>query len=153
MRILVFSDSHGRVQPMLDAVEIYRPDAVFHLGDVVQDGEKVSLAFPKVPFYRVRGNCDEDRPDCAEENVIRLDGKTIFCLHGHTRYVQSTLTYAVAEARAEGADLLLYGHTHRPLEDDYDGLSVINPGAVKDGSCALLTWEGTGKIHCLHLSL
>lgn len=153
MRILVFSDSHGRVQPMLDAVEIYRPDAVFHLGDVVRDGEKVSLAFPKVPFYQVRGNCDEDRPDRTEESVIRLDGKTIFYLHGHTRYVQSTLTYAVAEAKAKGADLLLYGHTHRPQKDDRDGLLAVNPGAVKDGLCALLTWEGAGEIRRLPLHL
>ena len=33
MRILVLSDSHGRVGPMEEAVEAVRPQQIFHLGD------------------------------------------------------------------------------------------------------------------------
>ena len=153
MRALVFSDSHGRVQPMLDAVELYRPDVIFHLGDVVRDGEKVRLAFPQTPFYQVRGNCDWDRADQETEGVARLAGKTVFYLHGHTQYVKSGLTHAVARARALGADLLLYGHTHRPQEDDCGGLLAVNPGAIQDGLCALLTWTEDTPIHRLPLYL
>ena len=32
MRILVLSDSHGRVGPMEEAVEAVRPQQIFHLG-------------------------------------------------------------------------------------------------------------------------
>ena len=141
MRALVFSDSHGRVAPMLEAVELYQPDVLFHLGDVVRDAEKVKLAFPKVPFYQVRGNCDWGCGDYEEEGVARLAGKTVFYLHGHTQYVKSGLTHAVAKGRSLGADLMLYGHTHVPMERDYDGLLAVNPGAIQDGRCALLTWE------------
>ena len=153
MNILVFSDSHGRVQPMLDAVDIYKPDAIFHLGDVVRDAEKVRAAFPQIPFYQVQGNCDWGRADCESEGVARLEGKTVFYLHGHTQYVKSGLTHAVAKAKSLGADLILYGHTHRAQEDDYDGLLAVNPGAIQDGRCALLTWEASGEIHRLPIYL
>lgn len=153
MRALVFSDSHGRVRPMLDAVELYRPDVIFHLGDVVRDGEKVRTAFPQLPFYQVQGNCDLGWPQCPLESVARLEGKTVFYLHGHTRHVKAGLTYAVAAAQAVEADLLLYGHTHVPLEAHYDRLLAVNPGAIQDGRCALLNWEGDGEITRLPLSL
>ena len=153
MRALIFSDSHGRVQPMLDAVDVYKPDVIFHLGDVVRDAEKVKGAFPKIPFYQVQGNCDLGRANCDTEGVARLEGKTIFYLHGHTQYVKMGLTHAVAKAKSLGADLLLYGHTHVPMETDYDGLLAVNPGAIQDGRCALLTWERAGEIHRLPIYL
>ncbi len=148
MRALVFSDSHGRVGPMQDAVERYGPEAVFHLGDVVRDAENLRLCCPGIPFYQVRGNCDWMGDGYETEGVARLAGKSVFYLHGHTRYVKSGPGLAVAQARAVGADLLLFGHTHAPLAAWYDGLLAVNPGAALDGCCALLTWEGEGKIDC-----
>lgn len=149
MRILVFSDSHGRVSPMIDAVELYRPDVAFHLGDVVRDGENLRLACPELTLYQVQGNCDLGRADCETEGVARLGGKTVFYLHGHTRYVKSGIGPAVTAAQAVGADILLFGHTHRPLHAQYDGLLAINPGAVRDGRCALLTWESGGPVQVI----
>ena len=146
MRALVFSDSHGRVRPMLDAVELYQPDVIFHLGDVVRDADRIKAAFPQLPFYQVQGNCDWGQTGYETEGIARLEGKTVFYLHGHTQYVKSGLSHAVAKARSLGADLLLYGHTHRPQEDDFEGLLAVNPGAIQDGRCALLTWEGAGEI-------
>lgn len=153
MRALVFSDSHGRVQPMLDAVATYRPDVVFHLGDVVRDGDQVRAAYPDLPFYQVPGNCDFLGGRMEREGVARLEGKTVLYLHGHTRYVKSGLGPAVAQAKALGADLLLFGHTHRPLAADYGDLLAVNPGAIQDGRCALLTWERAGAIQHIPLQL
>lgn len=138
---------------MLDAVELYRPDAVFHLGDVVRDGQKVRQTFPHLPFYQVQGNCDLGRADCESEAVARLEGKTIFYLHGHTQFVKAGLTHAVARAQALEADLLLYGHTHVSLETQYGALLAVNPGAILDGRCALLTWEGAGEVQRLPIYL
>ena len=38
MDILVLSDSHGAVAPMVRAVELARPDLILHLGDCWRDG-------------------------------------------------------------------------------------------------------------------
>lgn len=151
MRVLVFSDSHGRTRPMLDAVELYRPEAVFHLGDVVRDTKELREAFPQLPFYQVQGNCDLGRADCETEGVARLAGKTVFYLHGHTRHVKLGMGPAVVAAQAVGADLLLFGHTHVPMEARYERLLAVNPGAIQDGCCALLTWEPGGEIQVVPL--
>ena len=39
----------------------------------------------------------------------------------------------VYAARERGADILLYGHTHRPLTDYEDGLHILNPGSLRAG--------------------
>lgn len=153
MRILVFSDSHGRVGPMQDMIETYGADAVFHLGDVVRDGDKLQELYPKLPFYRVAGNCDWSLQGTELEKVAHLGGKTIFYLHGHTQQVKSGPRVAVQTAQALGAELLLFGHTHRPLCQRYDGLLAVNPGAAQDGLGALLTWEPGGEIKHIPLSI
>ncbi len=148
MKILVFSDSHGRVEPMVDAVELYRPDVAFHLGDVVRDAEKLRLACPKLDLRQVAGNCDWGRTDYETEGVARLEGKTVFYFHGHTAGVKLGPGQAVSRARSVGADILLFGHTHRPFHERYDDgrLLAVNPGAIQDGRCALLMWDGAGEI-------
>lgn len=149
VRVLVFSDSHGRVQPMLDAVERYRPDMAFHLGDMVRDGEELRRAYPRLTLYQVRGNCDYGETGCQTEGMAQLEGKSVFYLHGHTRQVKSGSGPAVAAARAAGADILLFGHTHRTLCQRYGEVLAVNPGAVLDGRCALLTWNGAGEVVCI----
>lgn len=145
MKILVFSDSHGRVGGMLDAVEREKPDAIFHLGDLADDGEQVRFAYPDIPFYAVEGNCDRfSRGDF--EGVARLEGKTIFYLHGHTQGVKTNTDRAVLKAFDLGADLLLYGHTHRAEVTRVGQLLVVNPGAVMSGRGAVLEWKKDGEI-------
>ncbi len=153
MRILVFSDSHGRVGPMQELMERYVPDAVFHLGDVVRDGERLAELYPRTPFYRVAGNCDWNSGAHEPENVAFLEGKTILYMHGHTQGVKTGVGLAVKAAQAVRADLLLFGHTHRKFCEDYDGLLAVNPGAAQDGCAALLTWEEGGEITCTPLSV
>ena len=41
MDILVLSDSHGAVAPMVRAVELAIPDLILHLGDCWRDGERL----------------------------------------------------------------------------------------------------------------
>lgn len=153
MRVLVFSDSHGRVGPMQDMVERYVPQVIFHLGDVERDGDKLQKLYPEIKFYRVSGNCDWNNPQYPPEDIARLAGKTILYMHGHTQSVKTGVGMAVRAARAIQADLLLFGHTHCPLCEDYDDLLAINPGAAQDGRGALLTWEPGEPISYIPLEL
>ena len=66
MRILVLSDSHGRVGPMEEAVEAVRPQQIFHLGDGWDDARELHRHYPDIPLHQVRGNCDY-RPGEPEE--------------------------------------------------------------------------------------
>ena len=38
----------------------------------------------------------------------------------------------------QGADMVLFGHTHRPVNDRVEGLYVVNPGTAGMGSSP--TW-------------
>lgn len=153
MRVLVFSDSHGRVKPMIKAVEKYRPDAVFHLGDVMADADQLSLAFPTLKLYEVAGNCDFFRQNSPLEQMVYLEGKTIFYLHGHTQSVKTGLDAILMKADSLKADILLFGHTHIRLKKNFEELLVVNPGAVANGAAALLAWQSGGEVTCKHISI
>ena len=126
MRILVLSDSHGNVENMARCVELTEPDVILHLGDCQRDAEALHRQFPSLPMQSVPGNCDWGAVD-APEVLTEYGGVRILMMHGHTRNVKASTLSAVYAAREMGAQVLLFGHTHRPLVD-YDGsLWVMNP--------------------------
>lgn len=58
MEILVLSDSHGKVDHMVRAVEQFHPRQVLHLGDCVRDAQALERQFPQLPVTMVPSNCD-----------------------------------------------------------------------------------------------
>ena len=154
MNVLVVSDSHGKVDKLIQAVEQVRPGYVRHLGDCQRDLEKLRQAFPMLPMEGVPGNCDYGSCD-QPERLIELGGVRILMLHGHTRNVKSSPMAAMYAAREYGAQVLLFGHTHRPLVDNDGTLLTLNPGAAGDWehpTCGVLTIEN-GKADVKTVSL
>lgn len=118
---------------MYDAIEAARPDAVIHLGDHLEDAESMETVFSTVDFYHVPGNCDY-APGIPEGLTVELDGVRVFLTHGHRFGVKAGLERLTAQARHVGAQLTLFGHTHRALlERQPDGLWLMNPGACGAG--------------------
>ena len=148
MNILVFSDSHGNVDNMVRLTRSLRPDAVFHLGDLLRDARALGRECPQVPMAAVPGNCDgwTEEPDIKN---LMVDGCRVLLSHGHRWQVKSGYGAAIAAARRAGANVLLFGHTHQSCCFQEGGLWVMNPGAIggRRGSCGLLTLSG-GKISC-----
>ncbi len=138
-KLLVFSDSHGSIRSMSKAILTHSPDAVCHLGDYASDAEKLSLRFPDIPFYSVKGNCDF----CTSaplKLIFSLFGFKVFACHGHEYSVKRGLLNLRYAAEESGADICLFGHTHTPLLERCAELTLINPGASSDygGSFALI---------------
>ena len=135
---------------MLDAIDAHRPDQVIHLGDLQSDAEELTYVYPKLPICMVPGNCD-GWTMAPLKKQITLAGKRILLSHGHLWGVKKGYEAAVADARAVGADILLFGHTHRALcQQLEDGLWMMNPGASRT-SYGLIRIE-QGQIHCsIHL--
>ena len=149
MKLLLFSDSHGNVANMADAVRLERPDRVLHMGDLARDAEELARRFPDLPVTYVPGNCDGRRPDLPEERVFTLEGVKIFMTHGHTYHVKSGIALAVRAAREAGAQLLCFGHTHEALCEFQNGLWIVNPGAagsMVQPSCAVAVLEEGGAV-------
>ncbi len=131
MRILVVSDTH-RDRAALRRAVLSQPQArtVIHLGDGAEEAADVRADFPEKRFLIVRGNCDWDSA-LPTEGLATFAGKNIFYTHGYTYHVKLTLSPAIAAARKNKADVLLYGHTHEALTRYEDGLYIMNPGSLR----------------------
>lgn len=146
MKILVFSDSHRSRAGMLDAIDTHHPDQVIHLGDLLEDAEELTYIYPRLPICMVPGNCDGWTMSPLKKQIT-LAGKQILLSHGHLWGVKRGYEGAVADARASGADILLFGHTHVPLcQQLEDGLWMMNPGASRS-TFGVITIED-GQIDC-----
>ncbi len=132
MKILVLSDSHSALSYMRRAIAVLRPDAVVHLGDYYEDADILRQDFETVPFHIVPGNCDQFRIGGRQPAVLcyAVCGARLYMTHGHNHSVKSSLYRLLTDARAAGAQAVLYGHTHRPdCHREEDGLWVLNPGS------------------------
>lgn len=144
MKILVFSDSHRSLSGMYAAIDRQQPQQIIHLGDMIDDAQEVAEHYPKLPFCLVPGNCDGWFTTVPVKKNITLEGKSILLSHGHRWGVKSGYGAAIADARAVGADILLFGHTHVPLcEQLEDGLWVMNPGPARSGYGLIEIADGT----------
>ena len=128
MKILVFSDSHGRLGLMLDAVEKERPRRVFFLGDNYRDGEDLSAAYPDIPVDMVKGNCDFcPGPD---ELLVEAGGVRFLLTHGHRYHAKSGTDRLVEAGKQKGAAVVCFGHTHEALNMPERGVWLFNPGTA-----------------------
>lgn len=130
MKIIVFSDSHGDVDGMERVLREEKPYLALHLGDLCRDFEELQRRLPTQTMQNVCGNCDgfTETPD---QRVLRVEGRRILMMHGHRYHVKQSYGGAVFAAQEQGADILLFGHTHIPFCQDMDGLWVMNPGSCR----------------------
>lgn len=132
MNIMIISDDHGRdtfVQAFSDAKEKYGDiDAVIHAGDTERADNSFYENNCKCPFYVVTGNNDYNgNPSYLN---VSLGGKKFFVSHGHRYGVYMGMDKIINTAMVNGADFLIYGHTHIPDHQKGDSLEVINPGSL-----------------------
>ena len=73
------------------------------------------------------GNTDPpDHPELSTELSVEVNGLRVHVSHGHE--VGSPTPEKLAERY--DADVVVYGHTHRPLVTRKDGMLFVNPGAA-----------------------
>ena len=140
MKIIVFSDSHGDEANMLSAIRANRDaECFFHLGDGQTEFDGLCRR-EGVRGVSVSGNCDRNYlfglPFTPTANV-ELGGFRFFLTHGHRYHVDGGTDILLEEGAKNGADVILYGHTHIRENRYYpagDGLAkpvyIFNPGSV-----------------------
>ena len=147
MRILVFSDTHKKIDDCIRVVErIKEVDMIIHAGDHSSDAKELQKAFLDIPVEYVRGNCDFSYDD--EEIMVEADGKKIMVTHGHLYNVKNDVVYTALKERARrlGADVVVFGHTHIAYNENLGDLFVLNPGSVKSGRTFGVIEVENGKI-------
>lgn len=129
MKILIVSDTHGKNDAYLELVEQESPlDMVIHCGDI-EGSEYLMAEAAGCPIQMVTGNNDFFS-DLPAEKEFPIGKYKIWLTHGHTYYVSMSNEYIKREARARGVDVVMYGHTHRPVLDIEDDLITLNPGSL-----------------------
>ena len=127
MRIGLISDTHGKLRNQvftaLDGVA-----RILHAGDIGPYDLLVELE-AIAPVTAVHGNTDrfdirERVPEVAE---LEAAGYRIGLMHGHQ--LGSPEPAGLRRALPD-ADVIVYGHTHRPLVEDVAGTLVVNPGSA-----------------------
>jgi len=133
MRILVVSDTHGDQHLLAKAIQKQRTaEVVIHLGDGVREFELFRAEYPEKTFFCVRGNCDFG-VELPHTDTVTLEGKKIFYTHGYAQQVKSGLYTLKQDARSAKADICLFGHTHRAMNEYEDGMYLMNPGSLSRG--------------------
>lgn len=128
MRVLLVSDTHGRDGYLEEALQIEQPDFLCHMGDLEGSEDRIRM-MAECPVAMVAGNNDF-WTDLNEETVFELQGFRIFMTHGHYYYVSMGTEEVKRAARRNGADIVLFGHIHRPVLEMEEGLVTANPGSL-----------------------
>ena len=129
MKILVFSDSHGYLEFMLQVISHEDPDYVIHLGDHSADAEQIRLRFPLLAVAGVKGNCDYSDFTTRDRALLRYDDIKVFAVHGHAYGVKSSLLRLFMAAKENAVHVALFGHTHCAFCELKDGIWLMNPGS------------------------
>ena len=130
MKIIVASDLHGdavRCEELLDRFRAERTERLILLGDILYHGPRndlppgynpkkvIALLNPLADAITcVRGNCDAevdgmvlDFDVLTPEKFIKINGVKLLLTHGHH----------LDKLQPEGADAVLFGHTHIPCKE------------------------------------
>ena len=121
----LISDTHGLIRPGVHAA-LTGVELILHVGDVGGSAILDELRLI-APVKAVLGNTDPPgEPGLAEEIVLEVGGLRVHVSHGHE---VGSPTPAKLAVRYD-ADVVVYGHTHRPLVTQHDGRLFVNPGAA-----------------------
>ncbi|WP_331017658.1 metallophosphoesterase [Candidatus Deferrimicrobium sp.] len=147
MKVGILSDSHDHRDAAAGALLLFRAERVgmvLHLGDVCSPVVLAGYADRSIPFLGVFGNCDADRDGLQQAtggafrqgpHIEAVDGRKILLAHSYDQLQ--------GELSGQGRfDLVLFGHTHRPLTMRVGKALVLNPGEA----CGLVRGKNTCAI-------
>lgn len=138
MRAMIVSDTHKKHVNLEKALEEAGTiDLLVHLGDA-EGAEDYIEAIAGCPVRMVAGNNDFFS-DLELEEEFELCGKRFFITHGHYYYVSVGVDRLCREGLDRHADVVMFGHTHRPYLEKRDDMVLLNPGSLsyprQEGRC------------------
>jgi uncharacterized protein len=128
VRLGIIADTHGLLRP--EVFDVFQGvDRILHAGDV-GPLELLTELEAIAPVLAVWGNTDglEIRAKLPEVVEARIEGFDFLLVHGHQLGVP---TPDNLYHRWPSAEVILYGHTHKPLLTIVDQVvTVMNPGGA-----------------------
>jgi len=137
MIIGVISDTHipdrAEVLPKKIIEAFKKVDMVIHTGDFVdlETYNHLKKIFKK--FKGVAGNMDprEIKERLPEKEIIKIGKYTIGITHGigHPSGLVELLKNIF---KKDNVDIIIFGHSHTPMNETIDGILFFNPGSPTD---------------------
>ncbi len=118
MKLVILSDTHGLLRPEVEE-QLKNADAILHGGDINKP-EIVDALRRYAPLYVVRGNNDKAWAEAIPRDLtVTLEGVTFYMVH-NKKEVPADLT---------GVDAVVFGHSHKYVQEEKDGILWLNPGS------------------------
>ncbi len=153
MKILVVSDSHGKNKYLDEVIKKVSPiDLCIHLGDL-EGSEHFLEGVLDCPLEMIAGNNDYflDLPKVKE---LMIGKYRVLMTHGHRQRVNFGVEDIKMWGRENGANIVLFGHTHLPFLEISPDITLLNPGSIslprQDGhvpSFAVMELDSKGEAH------
>jgi hypothetical protein len=122
IKIGLISDTHGLMRP--EALRaLGGSELIIHSGDVGSP-EIIGALKAIAPVVAIRGNVDVEpwAAEMPETEVVETDAATLYVLHD---------VHALdLKPAAAGFDVVVSGHSHKPVRTERDGVLYINPGSA-----------------------
>ncbi|MDD5561286.1 MAG: metallophosphoesterase family protein [Candidatus Omnitrophica bacterium] len=137
MKIGVISDTHiaNKSEHIPGIIlDVFRHvDMVIHAGDMVDLRviDELKSVCPKI--VAVAGNMDLEavKKRYPEKEVLKISGYKIGLMHGCGP--ASNLTALLKDAfKEDKPDIIVFGHSHKPMNEFIDGVLFFNPGSAND---------------------
>lgn len=118
--LAVLSDTHGLLRPEV-LPHLAGVDAILHAGDVVEASILDKLR-QYAPVYAVRGNCDYGTTAHLPPTLLlEFGGWSVYMLHD--------LHELDITPEAAGVNIIVSGHTHKPLSEQRGDVLYLNPAS------------------------
>ena len=118
MKLAILSDTHGLLRPEV-AEYLKAADAILHGGDINKPSIVDQLR-QYAPLYVVRGNNDKEWAEAIPHHLtVTLGGVNFYMVHNKKELPPDL----------SGVDAVVFGHSHRYVQEEKDGLLWLNPGS------------------------
>ena len=118
MKLAILSDTHGLLRPQV-LEHLKNADAILHGGDINKQSVVDELR-QYAPLYVVRGNNDKEwAEEIPHDLTVALGGVTFYMVHNKKEL----------PAKLDGVDVVVFGHSHKYVQEEKNGLLWLNPGS------------------------
>ena len=118
MKLAILSDTHGLLRPEVTE-QLKTADVILHGGDINKQSMVDELR-QYAPLYVVQGNNDKAWAETIPHDLtVTLDGVTFYMIHNKKEL----------PADLAGVDVVVFGHSHKYVQEEKDGILWLNPGS------------------------
>ena len=152
-KILVISDSHGfegNVRKLAERIKDI--DLLIHLGDFESGLHRIE-SMVNCDICAVPGN-NHFGSGLEQDRVVEINNHRFFLTHGHKYGVYYGLYGLYNKEKENNCDVVLFGHTHKPIIKYMDDITFVNPGSIslprqnyKEPTFLTIDFDKNNEIH------